>query len=124
MIDLALKQVIINEYLVGGISQRRLSKKYGISHQSIYRWVNEYEQGQTNTASAAAQAAILQAMNEQAKQAGQPEMISPAAQIQELQKQLAEERLHNKLLTAIIDVAEEELKIPIRKKYGTRQFKK
>jgi len=42
----------------------------------------------------------------------------------ELQKQLEQERLHNKLLTAMIDIAEEELKIPIRKKYGTRQLKK
>jgi UDP-glucose 6-dehydrogenase len=41
-----------------------------------------------------------------------------------LQKELAQERLRNKLLTAIIDVAEEELKIPIRKKYGTKPLKK
>ena len=42
----------------------------------------------------------------------------------ELQQQLEQERLRNKLLTAIIDVAEEELKIPIRKKYGTKPLKK
>ena len=42
----------------------------------------------------------------------------------ELQKQLEQERLHNKLLTAMIDIAEEELKIPIRKKYGTKPLKK
>jgi len=38
-----------------------------------------------------------------------------------LQKQLAQEKLHNKVLTAMIEIAETELKIPIRKKYGTKQ---
>jgi hypothetical protein len=45
-------------------------------------------------------------------------------EVEALQKELAKERLRNKLLTAIIDVAEEELKIPIRKKYGTKPLKK
>ena len=45
-------------------------------------------------------------------------------EVAELQKELAKERLRNKLLTAIIDVAEQELKIPIRKKYGTKPLKK
>ena len=41
-----------------------------------------------------------------------------------LQKQLAQERLHNKVLTAMIEIAETELKIPIRKKYGIKQSRK
>ncbi|MEI9943060.1 MAG: hypothetical protein WDN26_02465 [Chitinophagaceae bacterium] len=41
-----------------------------------------------------------------------------------LKKELEKERLRNKLLTAMIDIAEEQLKIPIRKKSGTRQSKK
>ena len=45
-------------------------------------------------------------------------------EILELQKQLEQEQLHNKLLTAMIDIAEDELKIPIRKKYGTKPLKK
>jgi len=49
---------------------------------------------------------------------------SLAAEIKHLQEQLEQERLHNRLLTAMIDIAEDELKIPIRKKYGTRQSKK
>ena len=42
----------------------------------------------------------------------------------ELKKQLAQERLRNKLLNAIIDIAEKELKIPIRKKSGTKPSSK
>ena len=53
----------------------------------------------------------------------EPAVVLPTEVI-ELQKQLAQERLHNKLLTAMIDIAEKELKISIRKKYGTKPLKK
>jgi hypothetical protein len=41
--------------------------------------------------------------------------------VKALQLALRKSRLHNKLLTEIINIAEEELSAPIRKKYGTRQ---
>ena len=44
--------------------------------------------------------------------------------ITELQRELAKERLKNQLLNAMIDIAEKELKIPIRKKSGTKQSSK
>jgi hypothetical protein len=41
--------------------------------------------------------------------------------IKTLQAELRKSRLHNKVLLAVIDIAEQELGVPIRKKYGTRQ---
>ncbi|MFP5040800.1 hypothetical protein [Parasediminibacterium sp. JCM 36343] len=120
MIDLGLKKTIVNEYLLGGSSYRQLGKKYGLSHWVISHWVKLHHQEQLEEA----QSATLQPMGEALEKSGLDEVSSPAVQIKELQKQLAQERLHNKLLTAMIDVAEEELKIPIRKKYGTRQSRK
>lgn len=38
-----------------------------------------------------------------------------------LQEELRKAKLHNKLLNAIIDIAEGQLKIDIRKKSGTKQ---
>jgi len=38
-----------------------------------------------------------------------------------LQEELRKSKLHNKLLNAIIDIAEEQLKIDIRKKSGTKR---
>ncbi len=125
MIDPGLKQSAINAYLAGGFSLRGLGKKYGINYKTIHGWVLAHQRQEAEQQTAASQTAILHAMNEASKQAGHTEVAGgPAAQIKELQKQLAQERLHNKLLTAMIDVAEEELKIPIRKKYGTRQSSK
>ena len=43
------------------------------------------------------------------------------ADVKQLQEELRKAKLHNKLLNAIIDIAEEQLKIDIRKKSGTKQ---
>ncbi len=110
------KEEIINEYLVGGISFRTLGKKHGISRSTINRWVLEH-QGFICMRKSSKESIILLEMSKEPH-----EVLS--AEIIELQKQLEQERLQNKLLTAMIDIAEQELKIPIRKKYGTRQSKK
>jgi transposase-like protein len=111
------KQEIINEYLLGKAGYRVLSKKHGISRSAINRWVMEF-QGRPRSKSRELKAVHLPLMKQQDTKKNLPEEIAA------LQKELVKERLRNKLLTAIIDVAEEELKIPIRKKYGTKPLKK
>ncbi len=110
------KQEIINEYLIGAIGYRSLSKKYGISRSTINRWVMDYE-GRNRSKSR-----VLKVVNLPLMKKGDSKENLPK-EVEELQKQLVKERLHNKLLTAMIEIAETELKIPIRKKYGTRQLK-
>jgi hypothetical protein len=44
-----------------------------------------------------------------------------ACDVKKLQEELRKAQLHNKLLNAIIDIAEDQLKIDIRKKSGTKQ---
>ena len=75
-------------------------------------------QGRPRSKSRELKAVHLPLMKQQDTQENLPEEVVA------LQKQLAQERLRNKLLTAIIDVAEQELKIPIRKNYGTKPLKK
>lgn len=110
------KEQIINEYLIGGISFRSLAKKYGISRSTINRWVLEY-QGFICMRKSPKESITFLEMNKESREVLPTEII-------ELQKQLEQERLHNKLLIAMIEIAEQELKIPIRKKYGTKQLKK
>ncbi|HLL44157.1 MAG TPA: hypothetical protein VK369_13505 [Segetibacter sp.] len=113
MDNIVNKQAIIDEYLFGGISYRRLSKKYTIPRATLHEWVRDFtgiaivKQGREN-------AVILSAMELKQSEELPKEIVA-------LQKQLAQEKLHNKVLTAMIEIAETELKIPIRKKYGTRQ---
>ena len=121
MYDKLVRQSIIDEYLVGGISFRKLGKKYGISNMTVNRWIWEYRCCVDNEL-LETKAANLQVMKEE--NPADQHVLPLAEQIKLLQKQLAQEQLHNRLLTAMIDIAEEELKIPIRKKYGTKQSKK
>ena len=114
---MTVKQSIINEYLIGGISYGALSKKHGFGKSTICRWVME-SQGRSSAAPSADIAVALCAMNKPENGENMPDDIAT------LQKELAEQRLRVKLLTAIIEIAEEELKIPIRKKYGTKPLKK
>ena len=111
------KQEIINEYLLGKVGYRVLSKKYGVCRSAINRWVMDF-QGRPRSKSRELKAVHLPLMKQQDTSEDNPKEVSV------LQKELVQERLRNKLLTAIIDVAEEELKIPIRKKYGTKPLKK
>lgn len=110
------KEEIINEYLLGGISFRLLSLKHNISRSTLHRWVLEH-QGFICLRKSAKESISLLEMHKDLKS------ILPTETI-ELQKQLVQERLHNKLLIAMIDIAEQALKIPIRKKYGTKPLKK
>lgn len=50
----------------------------------------------------------------------QEQQVSPA-NLKHLQEELRKTQLHNKLLNAMIDIAEEQLNIDIRKKSGTKQ---
>jgi len=111
------KQEIINEYLLGKVGYRVLEKKYGVCRSAINRWVMDF-QGRPRSKSRELKTVHLPLMKQQNIQENLPEEVAV------LQKELAKERLRNKLLTAIIDVAEQELKIPIRKKYGTKPLKK
>jgi len=114
------KEAIINEYLLGCFTYRELEKKHGVSRQTINEWVLDY-QGIPRCKTIRREQAKLQVMKGNQKE----EKVPPLPiETLELQKQLEQERLHNKLLTAMIDIAEEELKIPIRKKYGTKPLKK
>ena len=36
------KQAIIDEYLFGGISYRRLSKKYAVPRATLHEWVRDF----------------------------------------------------------------------------------
>lgn len=114
------KQSIIDEYLLGCFTYRELEKKHGISRQTINEWVLDY-QGIPRCKTIRRQQAKLQVMKDKNEVEKQPPLPT---EILVLQKQLEQERLHNKLLIAMIDIAEEELRIPIRKKYGTKPFKK
>ena len=104
------KEAIIAEYLAGGTSYRKLSEKYGTKHQTIHAWVLSY-QGRRK------EKIKVNHLN------GRPKKDQPSeSDVKKLQLELEKARLHNKLLNAMIDIAEEQLGVPIRKKSGAKQY--
>ena len=103
------KEVIIAEYLAGGTTLRKLAAKYNLSHQGLNKWVQTF-QGRRRTKTEV-----------KISRPGPPKMEPLPVEVKNLQKELRKAELHNQLLNAMIDIAEEQLGVPIRKKSGTKQ---
>ena len=101
------KEAIIADYLTGNSSYRKMGIKYGIDFRLIHSWVMKY-QGKKRK--------YVPKPKEQ-----QVEEAPLSNDVKQLQQELRKAQLHNKLLNAIIDIAEDQLKIDIRKKSGTKR---
>jgi len=122
-----IKQQAITEYLTKGTTFRDLAAKYGVSRTTINKWV-QIHQGIHNIAPTPNQQKYyLTAMN------SKPENISSAdfkkqkeleQKIVLLEKQLAWEKLRADALDTMINIAEKQLDISIRKKSGSQQSRK
>ncbi len=102
------KEAIIAEYLTGEISYRKIGEKYGIDFRLIHSWVTKFQGKPMRKKS-------KKELLPQAKEEQLPK------EVKQLQAALRKAELHNKLLNAIIDIAEEQLKIDIRKKSGAKR---
>lgn len=107
------KRKVVNEVMDGIIGKDEARRKYGIRGKStVLYWIRNFEASQSNFM-------------------GKPEKSPTSKRLQELEaenKRLLEElqleQLRNRALNVMIDLAEEQLKIPIRKKSGAKQSKK
>lgn len=116
----SFKMQVVTEFLSKGISQRDICKKYGIqSSSTIRRWVEKFGKldasYQIKLAMKKTQAQKILELEQQVK-------------LLEKQKETLEKELERSDKRAIffdmmIDIAEEELKIPIRKKSLSNQLK-
>ena len=122
-----IKQQAITEYLTKGTTFRDLAAKYGVSRTTINKWVQIHQGIHNIAATANQQKYYLTGMN------SKPENISSAdfkkqkdleQKIAFLEKQLAWEKLRADTLDTMINIAEKQLDISIRKKSGSQQSKK
>lgn len=113
MITKSEKESIITEKLISDISYRELGRKYHVSFQTLHQWVQEY------------QGIMRDRTKEKKVKKEKPIPPSPSVEklkneVEHLQEELRKSRLLNEVLTEVINVAEEQLKIPIRKKFGAK----
>ncbi len=119
-----IKDQIIQEYLASGCGYRQLQKKYGISRTTICKWVQVYQGIHNLAPTDLQQKHYINPMErkEKNKQDGTSQKEQELLQkIASLEKQLAHQELRAEVLDTLINVAEKQLNISIRKKPGTQQ---
>jgi transposase-like protein len=119
-----IKTQIIAEYLTQGIGFRKLAAKYGISRTTICKWVLIHQGIYNLPPTEKQQRYSTSSMNSAPKKsASQDERSIEALQhkIAALEKQLEWEKLRSEALDTMINIAEKDLNIPIRKKPGAQQ---
>lgn len=111
-----VKLKVVQEYLVTDMSREELKKKYGFSGNGcIDQWMVKFGLSKPNEE----QISIYKAM---AKETGKTDKEKQLQQrVEQLEKDLEMERLRSRALDKMIDIAERDLRIPIRKKSGTKQ---
>ena len=120
-----IKKQAVNEYLTKGFTYRQLSEKYGVSRSTINTWVLVH-QGIHNLPRSKRQNSYDLQQMKQGKDSKQKQVAIADQQqkIALLEKQLDWEKMRADALDKMIDIAEKELNISIRKKPGTQQFNK
>lgn len=103
-----IKKVVVREYLSGKYSLRELAGVYGIGKTTVHKWVKEAER-----------AGIRQELRGRPVSSIAGSDDEAAAEIRRLRAELRNAELHNKLLNAMIDIAEDDLGVDIRKKRGS-----
>jgi len=111
------KREIVELYLTSDLTQQAIADKFGIAtHASIQQWVRKFG-GEFRTA-----VMNTPPQNPKSDLPDTPEGM--ARRIRELEEALERERLTNLATNKMIDVAERDLNISIRKKSGAKQSKK
>ena len=103
------QEAIIAEYLLGDMTYRKLGAKHEVDFRVVHYWVSRFQGKPVKKAKP------TNKLNDDLPREELP------TDVKQLQEELRKAKLHNKLLNAIIDIAEEQLKIDIRKKSGTKQ---
>lgn len=107
----SFKRQVVAEVLTGQISKEEARRKYNIrGHTTVLKWIRKFEK----------QSSQLRTMNSDAPQSEEALL----KRIIELEKQVLDEKLRSEALSLMIDIAEKELAIEIRKKLDTKQSKR
>ena len=120
-----IKKEAVREYLVDGIPYRALAKKYGVSRSTINKWVLVHQgiHGLPRCHSQISYDLQQKKLGKKSKQVVKQHQSDLEKKIEVLEKQLEWEKLRTMALDTMINVAERELNIDIRKKPGTKQSK-
>lgn len=119
-----LKEQIIQEYLTKGGGFRKLAEKYGISRTTICKWVMIHQGIHNLPLTEKQQKHSVYSMSNKYNTVNSEEQQSTEVlqqKIAALEKQLEWGKLRVEALDTMINIAEKDLHIQIRKKPGAQQ---
>ena len=109
----AFKLHVVEEVETGRIKQSDAGRKYGIlGHSTILKWCRKYGKLPSHRNTRVG----IKRMDKK-----ETELLLLQNEIKALRQELEDARFKNVVLETLVDVAERELAIPIRKKYGARR---
>lgn len=109
---------VVQEYLGTNMSQKELMEKYNIrGNNTIKKWMRKFDLALPSDQQIELQRIMAK---EKEKTVYEREL---EAKIKKLEAQLEDEKLRTLALSTMIDLAEKEFKIPIRKKSGAKPSK-
>ena len=104
------KLKVVHEVLRGEITKEACREKYGIKgHSTVLKWMRKF--------------GLTKEPIQMSQKKKKDRSLDLKAEIRLLRKELSYEKLKSEALSEMIDIAEEELKISIRKKSGAKQSK-
>jgi len=111
-----LKKKVVEEFLTTCQTQREIMLKYNIRGMgTISKWRRTFGISKPNQQEIELQLIMNKEANKTKRE------LELEAKIQKLEKDLDTERFRTKALNKMIDIIEQDLKIPVRKKSGTKQ---
>jgi transposase-like protein len=118
MFDESFKRMVIEEYLSTKCNKTELLRKYNIHFKSaIQTWMRRLGYEDTHRVQKIKFDSTLPLIVPMPKTENTHELQK---RIQELEQQLQDEKLRSEAYLRIIDKAEKELKVPIKKKHNTK----
>ena len=112
--DFKLK--VVQEYLMSDATVREIQKKYGIKSGScISEWIRKFDLKSPTKE----ELELEKTMKEQSQRTPKEQELE--LRVKQLEKDLEKERLRSLALNTMIDIAERDLKIKVRKNSGAKQ---
>jgi len=103
------KRMVVKEVLNGHLSKAEAKRKYGLKGSSqVINWIRKFGDDKIN----------------ESMDYSKSDKESLLKRIKELERQLEDEQIRSYGYSKMIDIAEDQLNISIRKKPGTKQSKK
>lgn len=112
--SLSFREHVAQDYRRGVLSASQVAEKYGLpSKYTVKNWVRRH----------VGNAEIAPSIPEEMTEEEKDKLKALERRVKDLERQLEDERLRSLGYSTMIDVAEEELGVPIRKKPGSKQSK-